>query len=128
MEFRFPEGRIWGDLIDRFVVAKSLQNHIDFKKCKKQLILIDFAFSTDATDASSMHDLCTVFVPESFKSPMIFVEFGSARGPDFSWSYRSSCRRKVTSVSKNATKTNCLSSICFPGAIEFYRTYTSSAF
>ena len=91
------------------------------KKCyKHQLMFIDFALSTDATDALSTHDLCTDVVPESYKSLMIFVEFGSARGQDFSWSYRSFCRRKVTSVSKNATKTNRFSSICVPGAIEIY--------
>ena len=69
------------------------------------------------------------FLSQNHTNPWwFFVEFGSARGPDFSWSYRSFCRRKVTSVSKNVRKTNWFSSICVPGATEIYWTYTSSAF
>jgi len=65
--------------------------------------LIGFVLSTDAIDALSMHDLCTVVVPESYKSLMIFIDVGSARGPFFSWSHRSFCCRKAASVSENAT-------------------------
>ena len=61
-KFRFPEGRFWGDLIDHFVVAKSLQNHVDFKKrYKTQWILINLVLSVDVIDELSIHDLWYFF-------------------------------------------------------------------